>query len=209
VLRAYQNWLISWPPPTYSAIRQSLVRLHSQCCFVTRVPTSRSLIKLSICWTSSHGSSFVITKLAKSCEISANALITDLLEERRNWMRTKMQQILFDGLTDTGTDNNSACTCAWSSRHSLAHTELLQNQELQPLQILTITISEVVERLEQMEDPAISGQWAHYSYRWHRTPRYRAIRRERLRELHEKGSLCIDSLRSSTTATNKIHRVKH
>jgi hypothetical protein len=140
--------------------------------------------------------------------MSANDMAADLLEERRSWMRTKLQHILFEGSTDAGTDDNCKCTCAWSSRHSLAHTELLQKQELQPLQILTITISEVVERLENMEDPAISV-WVPCSYRWHGTPKYRAKRRERLRELHKRDGLCIDCLRSVTSAENGNHRVKH
>jgi hypothetical protein len=144
--------------------------------------------------TSYHGRLFVSIKFAKDCEIPTNALVTDLLEEQRNRMRTELQQMLFYGSTDAGMDDSSACTCAWSSRHSLAHTELLREKELLPLQILTITISEVVEKLEQMEDPTMPSQWVPCNYRWHGTPSYRAKRGERLREFHERKGLCIDCI---------------
>ncbi|KAH7344380.1 hypothetical protein BKA66DRAFT_434194, partial [Pyrenochaeta sp. MPI-SDFR-AT-0127] len=132
-----------------------------------------------------------------------------LLEEQRNWMRTELQQILFDGSTDAGSDETNACTCAWSSRHSLAHTELLRHQELQPLQILNITISRVIERLEQMKDPVISNQWVPCMYRWHRNPCYRERRGQSLRKLQGSNGLCIDCVRSGTVPTNQICRIKH
>jgi hypothetical protein len=136
-------------------------------------------------------------------------MVTDLLEERRNRMRIEVQQILFDGSTDAGWEESSGCTCAWSSRHSLAHTELLREQKLWPSQILTITISQAIERMEKMGDPTMPNQWVCCDYRWHRDPRYRAKRGERLRELQERNGLCIDCVRLATTAANQAHRINH
>jgi hypothetical protein len=136
-------------------------------------------------------------------------MAADLLEEQRNQIRTELQQILFDGSTDAGWEESSGCTCAWSSRYSLAHTELLREQKLWPSQILTITISQAIERMEKMGDPTMTNQWVRCDYRWHRDPRYRAKRGERLRELQERNGLCIDCVRLGTTVANQAHRINH
>jgi hypothetical protein len=95
-------------------------------------------------------------------------------------MRIELQQILFDGSTDAGMDESSSCTCAWGAVHSLAHTQLLQHEDLRPLQVLDVTVSKVVEKMEQMRDPLMHKQWEPCDYRWHGEPRYRATRGDRL-----------------------------
>jgi hypothetical protein len=135
-------------------------------------------------------------------------MVTDLLGERRNRMRTKLQHILFNGSTGAGVDESSSCTCAWGAVHSFAHTELLQHENLRPLQILDVTVSKVVERMEQMRDPLMLKQWEHCDHRWHREPRYRATRGVRLHGFCERNRLCIDCVRYGTTTTNQIHRNK-
>jgi len=59
-----------------------------------------------------------------------------MLEERRSKLRVMMLQILYDTATDAGLENVSGnCTCAWSGRHLLAHTDLLNEYNLQPRNI--------------------------------------------------------------------------
>src|SRR4051794_9949810 len=70
-------------------------------------------------------------------------------------MRTELQDILLDGTKDAGTEDNHNCSCGWSSRHSSAYMQLLQEEELWPLQMVHTTISQVLEKLERMDDPTI------------------------------------------------------
>lgn len=147
-------------------------------------------------------------EFAKDFVDPANAMVTDLLEERRNRMRTELQHILFNGSTDAGMDESSSCTCAWGAVHSLAHTELLQHEDLRPLQVLDVTVSKIVEKMEQMRDPLMPKQWERCDYRWHGEPRYRATRGDRLNGFRERNRLCIDCVRDGTTTRNQVHRTK-
>jgi hypothetical protein len=54
----------------------------------------------------------VSIEFAKDFVDHANAMVTDLLEERRNRMRTELQHILFNRSTDAGMNESSSCTCA-------------------------------------------------------------------------------------------------
>ncbi|KAH7111808.1 hypothetical protein B0J11DRAFT_447464 [Dendryphion nanum] len=130
-----------------------------------------------------------------------------LLEERRSQLRTELLQIILKGATDAGTDDNGNCKCAWSSRHSLVYLDLLRIQEINPSQILNTTISHVITRLEQMNDPVVSGTQC--SYRWHSTPSYRSQRSWRLETFMKSNGLCIDCLRFGTTAVEQNCRIKH
>ncbi|KAF2807528.1 uncharacterized protein BDZ99DRAFT_392986 [Mytilinidion resinicola] len=131
------------------------------------------------------------------------------LEERRNQMRTKLQKILLDGASDAGTDDHCNCSCGWSSQHGFAYMKLLQKEELGPLQTLSTTISGVLEKLENMNDPTIPRGWVPCSYRWHGDPGYRRRRKSRLDDFKKGNGLCIDCVRSSTTAAKQICRTKH
>ena len=62
--------------------------------------------------------------------------------------------------TDAGLENDSRnCTCAWSGRHLLAHTELLNEYNLQPRNIPDMTVAQVIERMSDMHDPVVPPPW--------------------------------------------------
>lgn len=64
-----------------------------------------------------------------------------MLEERRSKLRVKMLQVLYDTATDVGRESDSRnCSCAWSGRHLLAHTERLNEYYLQPRNIPDMTV---------------------------------------------------------------------
>jgi len=124
-------------------------------------------------------------------------------------MRIELQDILLDGTKDAGTEDNHNCSCGWSSRHSSAYMQLLQKEELWPLQMVHTTISQVLEKLERMDDPTIPHEWVPCNYRWHADPNYRLRRSWRLDKFKRSNGLCIDCVRSRTTATKHICRIKH
>ncbi|KAF2495477.1 hypothetical protein BU16DRAFT_390775 [Lophium mytilinum] len=134
-----------------------------------------------------------------------------LLEERRNHMRAELQQILLDGKIQFGTDDGPECSCSWSSRHSSAYMDLLQREGLEPLKMLSnMTVTEVLEKMERMNDPTIPREWKPCNYRWHRNPDLRIMRKSKL-DIFKKGNhgLCIDCIRSSTTDEKQTCRIKH
>lgn len=145
-------------------------------------------------------------EFAKDFVDRATAMVTDLLEERRNGMHTELHHILFNGSTDIAMNESSSCTCAWGAVHSFAHTQLLQYEDLRPSQVLDVTVSKIIEKMEQMRDPLMFKQWEPCGYRWHTEPRYRAMRGHRLNGFRERNRLCIDCVRYGTTTTNQIHR---
>lgn len=124
-------------------------------------------------------------------------------------MHTELQQILLDGTTSAGTDDNHDCNCGWSSQHGFAYMKLLMKEELLPLEVLNSTISEVVEKLEKMNDPTMPREWAPCNYRWHRDPSYRSIRSWELDTFKKGNGICIDCVQSSTAAAKQICRIKH
>ena len=126
-------------------------------------------------------------------------------------MRTELEQILIEGMTDAGKNDDQHCKCGWSSRHIFSYMKLLENEKLGPVQMLDTTISQVVERLEVMNDPALPPEWARCDYRWHTEPNYRARRGQRLRTFKMINGLCIDCVRSSkvTAVTTQSCRIKH
>ncbi|KAI2481028.1 btb poz domain-containing protein [Pyrenophora tritici-repentis] len=131
-----------------------------------------------------------------------------LLEEQRNLIRIELQQLLFQGSFYAGTDDRR-CTCGWGSCHNLAYNELLRERHLEPSQISTGKVSQVLQQLEEMPDPTMPYEWEPCDYRYHKKPRYRESRALRLREIQEGNGLCIDCFRSSTTAEDQVHRIKH
>ncbi|KAF2801904.1 uncharacterized protein BDZ99DRAFT_504179 [Mytilinidion resinicola] len=131
------------------------------------------------------------------------------LEERRSRMRVELQQILLDGERGAGTDDDRRCSCSWSSRHSSAYMELLRTKRSGPLQTLDTTISEVLEKLENMDDPTISREWDPCDYRWHTDPKFKRMRNWRLNDFKKSKGLCIDCVRSSTVAARQICRIEH
>ncbi|KAK7178318.1 hypothetical protein PSPO01_15627 [Paraphaeosphaeria sporulosa] len=132
-----------------------------------------------------------------------------LLEERRSRMRTELQDILLYGTKDAGIDDDRNCSCGWSSRHSSAYMQLLQKEELWPLKTLDTTISQVLQKLECMDDPAMPREWVPCKYRWHTDPTYRISRSQRLENFKRSNGLCIDCVRSSTTTMKHICQIKH
>jgi hypothetical protein len=134
-----------------------------------------------------------------------------MLEARRNKLRVKMLQILYDTATDAGLENDSRlCSCAWSGRHLLAHTELLNEYNLQPRNIPEMTVAQVIEKMGRMRDPVVPQPWEPCGYRWHSRPEYGASRGRRLKNgLAEEGGLCIDCVRSCGKGVKVECRKKH
>jgi hypothetical protein len=127
--------------------------------------------------------------------------------ERRNKLRIKMLQILYDTATDEGLENK---LCAWSGRHLLAHTELLNEYNLQLRNIPEMTVAQVIEKMGSMRDPAVPQPSEPCEYRWHSRPEYRASRGRWLKnELAEEGGLCIDCVRLCDKGVKVECRKKH
>ena len=126
-------------------------------------------------------------------------------------MRTELEQILIEGMTDAGTDDGRNCNCGWSSRRGFSYMRQLQKEKLWPVQMLDTTISQVVERMEVMNDPALPQEWVRCDYRWHTDPNYRATRSWRLRTFKKSNGLCIDCIRSSnvTAVATQSCRIRH
>jgi len=134
-----------------------------------------------------------------------------MLEERRSKLRVTMLQILYYTATDAGLENDSGnCTCAWSGRHLLVHTDLLNEYNLQPRNILDMTVAQVIERMGHMHDPVVPPPWEPCGYRWYLHPKYRASREGWLKDkLAEEGGLCIDCVRSCDKGVKTECRKKH
>jgi hypothetical protein len=76
-----------------------------------------------------------------------------MLEERRSKLRVTMLQVLYDTATDAGLENDSEnCSCAWSGRHLLAHTELPNEYNLQSRNIPDMTVARGIERMGHMHN---------------------------------------------------------
>jgi hypothetical protein len=124
-----------------------------------------------------------------------NAVVTDLLEERRNQMRINLQQVLFDGFGDAK-KSSSECTCAWRSQQHLKYKDWMILARVDPKAQLNSSISEILERSEQENDPAIPQPWDHCASRFHHEPSFRACRNERLRKIREEKGLSLEYVRS-------------
>jgi hypothetical protein len=134
-----------------------------------------------------------------------------MLEERRSKLRVTMLQVLYDTATDAGLENDSEnCSCAWSGRHLLAHTELLNEYNLQPRNIPEMTVTQVIEKMGSMRDPAVPEPSEPCEYPWHTRPEYKASRERWLKNgLAEEGGLCIDCVRSCDKGVKVECRKKH
>jgi len=134
-----------------------------------------------------------------------------MLEERRSKLRITLLQILHDTATGAGVENDSRnCSCAWSARYHLAHTEVLNEHKLQPRDFPDMTIAEVVEKMGRMRDAVVPQPWTPCGYRWHSNPEYGASRRNWLKDkLAEERGLCIDCVRSCDKGVKVECRTKH
>lgn len=125
-------------------------------------------------------------------------------------MRTSLQQILFEGMTISGTDDNRSCTCGWLSRHSFGYVQLLDKNGLGPAQMLGSALFQIVDKLETMNDPIIRPEgWVPCAYRWHADLNYRAVRRHKMSDFNKASGLCLDCVRSDTNTEGhlcKTHR---
>jgi hypothetical protein len=101
----------------------------------------------------------------------------------------KLQEIILSGTRLAGMVDNRQCTCGWSSQH---------REELLPTNTLNYTISDVLERMEKIDDPVLPGHWVPCGYRWHVRPDYRGLRSYELDEFKNcNDGLSIDGIRSS------------
>lgn len=132
-----------------------------------------------------------------------------LLEERRSLLRTEIEQMLFRGATVCGSDNDK-CSCAWSGRHSLAYMELLQERGLQPHDLHSMSLTQILDQIDKLDDPEISDcNQQTCRYRWHTNPRYRVARSDVIKSVRDKEGLCIDCVQRGATATARNCRMKH
>jgi hypothetical protein len=121
----------------------------------------------------------------------------------------KLQDGLHKASTGAGSDDNRACTCAWSSRHHLAFTDVLRRQNLEPANMLGLTLAQVLNQLELMEDPVVP-QFDQCGYRWHCQPNYRQMLNYwALKPLREGPGLCLDCVRSLVEGANRDCRIQH
>ena len=123
-------------------------------------------------------------------------------------MRIRLQEIILDGIKDMRTDAFN-CKCGWTSHYNDAYMELLKSNRLWPLQMLDITVSQAIEKIEQMNDPAAPPGWTSCGSRQHTNIDYRNRNSLRLNSLKRANGLCIDCIWSSTTDTKHICRVQH
>jgi hypothetical protein len=124
-------------------------------------------------------------------------------------MRTELQQIVIDGATEAGVEDHHKCDCGWSSCHSLAYLILIQRERVHPIQMLDRSVSQLVETLEQMDDPRMPQQRSQCSYRWHSDPKYRLRRSLKLEKLKQSHGLCIDCVRVDEGAEKGVCRINH
>jgi hypothetical protein len=124
-------------------------------------------------------------------------------------MRTELQQIILDGTTTAGTEDDHTCSCGWSSQHGFAYMRLLMQENLLPGHTLYSTISDVVKKFEEMNDPTMPRKWVRCNYRWHSDPTYRSMRSWELDSFNKGNGICIDCVRSSTATTEQNCRIKH
>ena len=120
----------------------------------------------------------------------------------------EIEQILAVGATSCGSDSAS-CSCAWSSRHSLAYMELLQTKELQPRYLHGMSLTQILDRVDRLSDPTVSHNTQPCGYRWHSEPSHRAYRIDAIGLMKARDGLCIDCVKRSATATARNCRMKH
>jgi hypothetical protein len=130
-----------------------------------------------------------------------------MLEEQRSLLRTEIEQLLVQGAT-SGSDNGS-CSCAWSSRHSLAYMELLKAKQLEPQHLHGMSLTQILDRVDKMSDPTVSHNTQPCGYRWHSQPAYRAIRSLAIDSTKARDGLCIDCVKRSATAIARNCRMRH
>jgi hypothetical protein len=114
-----------------------------------------------------------------------------MLEEQRSQFRTEIVQLLVQGATSCGSDGGS-CSCAWSSRHSLAYIELLETKQLQPRYLNGMPLTQIMDTVDRMSDPTLPHNTQPCRYRWHTQPRYREFRIHAIDLLKARDGLCID-----------------
>lgn len=124
-------------------------------------------------------------------------------------MRTGLFDILLHGTTAAETDDHTICTCGGSGLHISAYIRLLQEMDVWPLKMFDTTISNNIETLESIGDPVIPNVCARCKIRWHSKSTYRMHRKKKLNTYKNSEGLCIDCVRSSTTVTKRICRIKH
>jgi hypothetical protein len=123
-------------------------------------------------------------------------------------LRTEIQQLLVKGATSCGSDN-SGCSCAWSSRLSLAYMELLQTTQLQPQNLHGMSLTQILYKVDRMSDPTVAPDTQRCAYRWHIEPTYRAYRIHIIDVIKAKDGLCIDCVKRGTTAIARNCRMEH
>jgi hypothetical protein len=103
-----------------------------------------------------------------------------------------------------------SCSCGWSTEHTYAYMSLLRIEELWPTDVLKLSISGVIQRMEEMSDPMpVEQNDLCDNARWHREPNYRQSRRRELNKLKDKIGLCLDCVQSGSDVASQGCRIEH
>ncbi|KAF5876279.1 putative btb poz domain-containing protein [Botrytis fragariae] len=118
-----------------------------------------------------------------------------LLETQRIFVRSEFSEILLEGINEY--HGMCAQNCGWICKYAYAYLNLLKENELWPVSLHKISISDAIESAERMPDPVpqeASGECR--SARTHTLPWYRDDRSWRLKSLDEKVGLCLTCVRN-------------
>jgi hypothetical protein len=109
-------------------------------------------------------------------------------------MRAELSQLLFEG-------KNSGCSCGWGKNRSNKYALLLLNW---PLEMLEVSISDVVERMEKVscEDMERTYHSSTYGGYYHEAPIHGETLSGKLETMKKKVSICLDCVRSDDAATS-------
>ncbi|KAF2846227.1 hypothetical protein T440DRAFT_406303 [Plenodomus tracheiphilus IPT5] len=201
-----QHASVLWLNPKNS---KDLVELANLMAASYILDNSKAFSQVTFAMAFSHADSYlVLGEQDLGLDSSVLLKICCLLEELRGLLRTEVEQLLIAGATSCGSDSSS-CSCAWSSRHSLAYMEQLETSRLQPRHLHGMSLMQILDRVDRLSDPIVSHNAQPCGYRWHSKHTYRESRIYEIDSIKAKDGLCIDCVKRDATATARNCRMKH